>query len=154
MKQQTDGSGFLINWIDSSGHVAFSSEVTTTLRVTDGALVVVDTVEGVCVQTKTVLRQALGERIKSVVVNNKVDRALLELQVSKEDLYQTFARTVESVNVIVSTYTGHLQLVDVIKRRLLMSPKWYSNIQLLQSLDNWKGIDYTNFLKFKNRDDF
>ena len=154
MKQQTDGSGFLINWIDSSGHVDFSSEVTTTLRVTDGALVVVDTVEGVCVQTKTVLRQALGERIKSVVVNNKVDRALLELQVSKEDLYQTFARTVESVNVIVSTYAGHLQLVDVIKRRLLMSPKWYSNIQLLQSLDNWKGIDYTNFLKFKNRDDF
>ncbi|RCK66593.1 Elongation factor 2 [Candida viswanathii] len=63
-----------------------------------------DTVEGVCVQTETVLRQALGERIKPVVVINKVDRALLELQTTKEDLYQTFARTVESVNVIISTY--------------------------------------------------
>jgi elongation factor 2 len=102
--QKTDGTGFLINLIDSPGHVDFSSEVTAALRVTDGALVVVDTVEGVCVQTETVLRQALGERIKPVVVINKVDRALLELQVSKEDLYQSFSRTIESVNVIISTY--------------------------------------------------
>jgi len=102
--QKTDGTDFLINLIDSPGHVDFSSEVTAALRVTDGALVVVDTVEGVCVQTETVLRQALGERIKPVVIINKVDRALLELQVSKEDLYQSFSRTIESVNVIISTY--------------------------------------------------
>ncbi|KAK5998303.1 Elongation factor 2 [Cladobotryum mycophilum] len=102
--QKTDGTDFLINLIDSPGHVDFSSEVTAALRVTDGALVVVDTVEGVCVQTETVLRQALGERIKPVIIINKVDRALLELQVSKEDLYQSFSRTIESVNVIISTY--------------------------------------------------
>lgn len=94
----------MINLIDSPGHVDFSSEVTAALRVTDGALVVVDTIDGVCVQTETVLRQALGERIKPVVVINKVDRALLELQIQKEDLYQTFARTIESVNVIISMY--------------------------------------------------
>ena len=98
------GNGFLINLIDSPGHVDFSSEVTAALRVTDGALVVVDCVEGVCVQTETVLRQALGERIKPVVIINKVDRALLELQVDKESLYQSFQRTIECVNVIVSTY--------------------------------------------------
>ncbi|KAG2154595.1 P-loop containing nucleoside triphosphate hydrolase protein [Suillus clintonianus] len=104
IKQKTEGNEFLINLIDSPGHVDFSSEVTAALRVTDGALVVVDCIEGVCVQTETVLRQALTERIKPVVIINKVDRALLELQVSKEDLYQSFQRTIETVNVIVSTY--------------------------------------------------
>lgn len=104
INQKTVGNEFLVNLIDSPGHVDFSSEVTAALRVTDGALVVVDCVEGVCVQTETVLRQALAERIKPVVVINKVDRALLELQVTKEDLYQSFARTVESVNVIIATY--------------------------------------------------
>jgi len=96
--------GFLINLIDSPGHVDFSSEVTAALRVTDGALVVVDCVSGVCVQTETVLRQAIGERIKPVLFMNKMDRALLELQLEQEDLYQTFQRIVENTNVIIATY--------------------------------------------------
>lgn len=98
----------MINLIDSPGHVDFSSEVTAALRVTDGALVVVDCIDGVCVQTETVLRQALTERIKPVCVINKVDRALLELQVGKEELYQSFSRTIESVNVIISTYNDQV----------------------------------------------
>lgn len=97
--------GFLINLIDSPGHVDFSSEVTAALRVTDGALVVVDCVSGVCVQTETVLRQAIAERIKPVLFMNKMDRALLELQLDPEDLYQTFQRIVENVNIIISTYS-------------------------------------------------
>lgn len=59
---------------------------------------------GVCVQTETVLRQAIGERIKPVLMMNKMDRALLELQLDPEELYQTFQRIVENVNVIISTY--------------------------------------------------
>ncbi|KAF6020815.1 eef2 [Bugula neritina] len=105
IQQETDKShGFLINLIDSPGHVDFSSEVTAALRVTDGALVVVDCVSGVCVQTETVLRQAIAERIKPVLFMNKLDLAILTLQMGAEDMYQTFQRIIENVNVIVSTY--------------------------------------------------
>merc|ERR1719259_131761 len=104
VKQKSNGNAFLINLIDSPGHVDFSSEVTAALRVTDGALVVVDCVSGVRVQTETVLRQAIAERIRPVLFMNKMDRALLELQLDQEELYQTFQRIVENVNVIVATY--------------------------------------------------
>jgi len=103
-EKEKDCKGFLINLIDSPGHVDFSSEVTAALRVTDGALVVVDCVSGVCVQTETVLRQAIAERIRPVLFMNKMDRALLELQLEQEDLFQTFQRVVENVNVIIATY--------------------------------------------------
>jgi len=103
-KQETKGNAFLINLIDSPGHVDFSSEVTAALRVTDGALVVVDCISGVCVQTETVLRQAIAERIRPVLFMNKMDRALLELQLEMEDLYQTFQRIIETTNVIIATY--------------------------------------------------
>jgi len=94
----------LINLIDSPGHVDFSSEVTAALRVTDGALVVVDSVEGVCVQTETVLRQALTERIIPVMTINKLDRSFLELQLEPEEMYQNFQRIIENANVIMATY--------------------------------------------------
>ena len=95
---------YLINLIDSPGHVDFSSEVTAALRVTDGALVVVDTVEGVSVQTETVLRQAMQEKIKPVLMVNKIDRSILELKLDGEAMYQSFLRVVDMANVVITTY--------------------------------------------------
>jgi elongation factor 2 len=103
-KVEINKNSYLINLIDSPGHVDFSSEVTAALRVTDGALVVVDCVEGVAVQTGTVLRQAMAERVRPVLMVNKVDRALLELQLNGEEIYQNMVRAIENVNVIIESY--------------------------------------------------
>ncbi|CAH8542147.1 unnamed protein product [Dicrocoelium dendriticum] len=101
----TEERRFLINLIDSPGHVDFSSEVTAALRVTDGALVVVDCVSGVCVQTETVLRQAIAERIKPVLFMNKMDMAVTTLNCEMEELYLKFQRVIESVNVIIAQFS-------------------------------------------------
>jgi elongation factor 2 len=104
LKETRDGDDYLVNLIDSPGHVDFSSEVTAALRITDGALVVVDCIEGVCVQTETVLRQALSERIRPVLTVNKMDRCFLELMMDPEEAYTAFLRVVENANVLMATY--------------------------------------------------
>jgi elongation factor 2 len=130
---------FLINLIDSPGHVDFSSEVTAALRVTDGALVVVDCIEGVCVQTETVLRQAIAERIKPILFVNKLDRCFLELQMGLEECYQSFSRAIESVNVVIATYFDDL-LGDV-----TVYPE-YGTVGFGSGLHAW-GFTVTRFAK-------
>jgi len=104
LPKKSEGNNFIVNLIDSPGHVDFSSEVTAALRVTDGAMVIVDCIEGVCVQTETVLRQALTERIKPVLVINKLDRAFLELQIESEDMFKNLIKVIENINVVMATY--------------------------------------------------
>lgn len=132
-------NSYLINLIDSPGHVDFSSEVTAALRVTDGALVVVDCVEGVAVQTGTVLRQAMAERVRPVLMVNKVDRALLELQLNGEEIYQNMVRAIENVNVIIESYKFgdfHWQ-VEPVK----------GNVAFGSGLHQW-GFTLKNFARF------
>ena len=99
-----DAKPHLVNLIDSRGHVDFSSEVSAALRITDGAVVVVDCIEGCGVQTETVLRQSLTERVRPCLFVNKVDRCILELQMEVEDMYGRFRSSIDNVNVIIATY--------------------------------------------------
>nr|GEX29411.1 elongation factor 2 [Tanacetum cinerariifolium] len=102
---ERDGNEYIINLIDSPGHVDFSAEVTADLRITDGALVVVDCIEGVCLQTKTVLRLPLGERIRPVLILNKIDRCFLELKVDDgEEAYEIFKKVIQDANDIMTIY--------------------------------------------------
>lgn len=101
-EEKQPAQDYLVNLIDSPGHIDFSSEVTAALRVTDGALVVVDSVDGPMVQTETVLRQACAEKVKPALMINKVDRKILELVKSSEDIYQGFEEVIAKVNIVLS----------------------------------------------------
>eukprot|EP01060_Flectonema_neradi_P011598 TRINITY_DN18653_c0_g2_i2.p1 TRINITY_DN18653_c0_g2~~TRINITY_DN18653_c0_g2_i2.p1 ORF type:complete len:835 (+),score=155.59 TRINITY_DN18653_c0_g2_i2:2849-5353(+) len=83
-------SNCVINLIDCPGHVDFSSEVTASLRVADGCFIVIDSVEGVQVQTEAVIRNAVRERVVPALVINKIDRLMMQLGLSPEDAYQQF----------------------------------------------------------------
>ncbi|MFW9778307.1 MAG: GTP-binding protein [Candidatus Heimdallarchaeota archaeon] len=98
------GETYLINLQDTPGHVDFSGEVTSALRVVDGALVVVDAVEGVMVQTEVVTRQALIERVRPVLIINKVDRLITEMRMSPEDAYEQFKKIIKEFNTLIETY--------------------------------------------------
>lgn len=104
---QHQDSFYNINLVDSPGHVDFSAEVTAAIRITDGALLVVDCVEGVCIQTEIVLRQALAEKVKPLLVINKIDRYFFELQVSPDEAYNRLRKIVDEVNVLIQTYDTH-----------------------------------------------
>ena len=92
---------FLINLIDSPGHVDFSSETSAAVRLADGAIVVVDVIEGVCAQTRTILQQAYNESLKPILLLNKIDRLILERNMSTIDAEEHLRRVLEQVNAVV-----------------------------------------------------
>ncbi|CCE85490.1 Piso0_005087 [Millerozyma farinosa CBS 7064] len=105
--EESEIKEYLINLIDSPGHIDFSSEVSTASRLCDGALVLVDVVEGVCSQTITVLRQCWLDGLKPILVLNKIDRLILEWKLTPLEAYQHLSRVIEQVNsVIGSLYAG------------------------------------------------
>ncbi len=94
----------LINLIDTPGHIDFSGAVTRSLRAVDGALVVVDAVEGPMTQTETVLMQALRERVKPILFINKVDRLIKEIRLTPESIQNRFAKIIIRVNSLIERH--------------------------------------------------
>ncbi|KAF7588978.1 Cytoplasmic GTPase/eEF2-like protein (ribosomal biogenesis) [Aspergillus hancockii] len=95
---------YLINLIDSPGHIDFSSEVSTASRLCDGAIVLVDAVEGVCSQTVTVLRQSWVEQLKPILVINKIDRLVTELKMSPSEAYSHMSKLLEQINAVIGSF--------------------------------------------------
>jgi elongation factor 2 len=98
------GQDYLINLIDTPGHIDFSGAVTRSLRAVDGALVVVDAVEGPMTQTETVLMQALRERVKPILFINKVDRLIKEIKLTPDEIQKKFAKIIARANNLIEKY--------------------------------------------------
>ncbi|NIA11200.1 MAG: elongation factor EF-2 [Nitrospiraceae bacterium] len=102
MVHEYEGKEYLINLIDTPGHVDFGGDVTRAMRAVDGGIVVVCAVEGVMPQTETVLRQALREKVKPVLLINKVDRLINELKLNAEEMQERFIKVIAEVNTLIS----------------------------------------------------
>src|SRR3989304_6117905 len=101
---QTANGSFVINLVDTPGHVDFTGKVTRALRAIDGAIVVVDAVEEIMVQTEIVTRQALEERVRPVLFINKVDRLITELKLNAEQIQKKFTRIIGNFNDLIEVY--------------------------------------------------
>jgi ribosome assembly protein 1 len=103
---------YLVNLVDSPGHIDFSSDVSTATRLCDGALIIIDVLEGICTQTHAVLYKALKERMQPCLVLNKIDRLIIEMRMSSTEAYQHLRRIIENVNALAFT----LMNSELIKR--------------------------------------
>jgi elongation factor 2 len=150
MIQDYNGQHYLINLIDTPGHVDFGGEVTRALRAVDGAVVLCDAVEGVMPQTEAVLRQALKERAKPVLFINKVDRYVRELKLTPEIMQKQFIKIIQSVNEIIYKFAP-----DEYKTKWRVAiedgsvsfgsayQKWAINVTVMQE----KGIGFAQIIK-------
>jgi len=108
---KTAERSFIVNLVDTPGHVDFTGKVTRALRSIDGAIVVVDAVEEIMAQTEIVIRQALEERVRPVLFINKVDRLVTELKLSEEQIEKKFDRIIGNFNDRLEIY-GESQFKD------------------------------------------
>ncbi|MDD5177810.1 MAG: elongation factor EF-2 [Candidatus Nanoarchaeia archaeon] len=118
MIHHVKGEDYLINLIDTPGHVDFGGDVTRAMRAVDGAIVLVDAVEGMMPQTETVLKQALRERVKPVLFINKVDRLIKEVKLTPEQMSERFMKIITDVNKYIQSVAP-----DEFKE------KWIANVQ-------------------------
>jgi len=102
MVHEFEGKEYLINLLDTPGHVDFGGDVTRAMRAVDGCIVLVCAVEGAMPQTETVIRQALRERVKPILFINKVDRLINELRVTPEEMQQRFIKIIAKFNELLN----------------------------------------------------
>lgn len=140
---------YVINMIDTPGHVDFSGRVIRSLRAIDGAVVVCDAVEGIMTQTETVTRMALDERVKPVLFINKVDRLIKELRLTPEKMQETLAAVVSNFNQLIETY-GEPEYKEKWKVSIQDSSvtfgsakdRWAINVDLMKE----KGISFKDVI--------
>ncbi|KAH6875798.1 elongation factor 2 [Alternaria rosae] len=156
---QPEQKEFLINLIDSPGHIDFSYEVSTASRLCDGAVVLVDAVEGVCSQTVTVLRQTWIEKLKPLLVINKMDRLITELKMSPGEAYTHLSKLLEQVNAVMGSFYQGERMEDDLRWREKMEERLNAAAEKTDTrsssiLENGDSIDTTNTpAEYEEKDD-
>jgi len=140
---------YVINMIDTPGHVDFSGRVIRSLRAIDGAVVVCDAVEGIMTQTETVTRMALEERVRPVLFINKVDRLIKELRLTPEKMQENLANVVSNFNQLLDTYAEpeykekwKVSIQDASVTFGSAKDKWAINVDLMKE----KGITFKDVI--------
>ena len=156
MVHAVEGTDYLINLIDTPGHVDFGGDVTRAMRAVDGCFILACAVEGPMPQTETVVRQALKEKVKPVLFINKVDRLINELKVTPEDMLKRFEETIKKVNKLIHSFAPEG-----------MEKKWQvsvldGTVAFGSAYHNWgitipymkkSGVSMTEIFEFCNNED-
>ena len=146
-KSLKDHDPFLINLVDTPGHLDFSGKVTRALRLIDGVVVVVDAVEEIITQSETVIKQALQEGVKPVLYINKVDRLIRELKLTDEQIRKKYTRIIKDFNTLIKRYAD-----KPFKKEWQVSPA-DGNVAFGSALHKWGftlSILENNELKFSD----
>ena len=156
MVHKYGGQEYLINLIDTPGHVDFGGDVTRAMRALDGCIILVCAVEGIMPQTETVIRQALKERVRPVLFINKVDRLINELKVTPEEMQQRFVTIITEVNRRITA-----QLPEPLNKEWQVKPE-NGSVAFGSAFHNWAvnvpymkktGIGFKDVYNFcKNND--
>jgi len=151
-----NGKGYIVNLIDTPGHIDFTGMVTRSLRVLDGAIVVVDAAEGVMTQTETVLRQALEERVRPVLFINKIDRLVKELRLTPAQMQDRLVEIIKDVNNLIDMYAE-----PEFKDKWKLNPA-AGNVAFGSAKDQWgitvplaskKGVNFQHIIEAYSSDD-
>ena len=146
---------YLINLIDTPGHVDFGGDVTRAMRAVDGCIILTCAVEGAMPQTETVVRQALKEKVKPVLFINKVDRLINELQVTPEDMMNRFEEQIKKVNTLIRQFapTEHRKDWQVsVSEGTVAFGSAYHNWGITVPYMQKSGVNFTQIFEYCNNE--
>lgn len=156
MLHTVEGTQFLINLIDTPGHVDFGGDVTRAMRAVDGAVVLSCAVEGIMPQTETVLRQALKEKVKPILFINKADRLIKELKLTPEMMQERFVRIINNLNILIEKIAPpefkQKWKVNVADGSVIFGSA-FSNWALSVPYMKKKGITFKDVIEIYEKDD-
>ncbi|MFL2977063.1 MAG: elongation factor EF-2 [Candidatus Thalassarchaeaceae archaeon] len=156
MVHKVEGEDYLINLIDTPGHVDFGGDVTRAMRAVDGCIILACAVEGTMPQTETVVRQALKERVRPVLFINKVDRLINELQIDGPEMMKRFEKIIVRVNSLINAFAPDeykkIWQVDVQKGTVAFGSAYYNWGMSIPFMGK-TGMNFKDIFEYCHNDD-